>query len=77
MYKLGFEEAEEPKIKMPTFIRSWKRQGSARTTSTSASLTMLKPLTMWITTHWDEPEGWYGKGGGRRVQDWEHTVENS
>ena len=22
--------------------------------------------------HWDEPEGWYGKGGGRRVQDGEH-----
>ena len=19
--------------------------------------------------HWDDPEGWYGKGGGRRVQD--------
>ena len=22
--------------------------------------------------HWDEPEGWYGEGGGRRVQDGEH-----
>ena len=22
--------------------------------------------------HWDDPEGWYGKGGGRRVQDGEH-----
>ena len=22
--------------------------------------------------HWDDPEGWYGEGGGRRVQDWEH-----
>ena len=21
---------------------------------------------------WDDPEGWYGKGGGRRVQDGEH-----
>ena len=19
--------------------------------------------------HWDHPEGWYGEGGGRRVQD--------
>ena len=19
--------------------------------------------------HWDDPEGWYGEGGGRRVQD--------
>ena len=21
---------------------------------------------------WDDPEGWYGEGGGRRVQDEEH-----
>ena len=23
--------------------------------------------------HWDDPEGWYGEGGGRRVQDREHV----
>ena len=23
--------------------------------------------------HWDNPEGWYGEGGGRRVQDGEHV----
>ena len=22
--------------------------------------------------HWDDPEGWYGEGGRRRVQDGEH-----
>ena len=22
-----------------------------------------------ILEHWDDPEGWYGEGGGRRVQD--------
>ena len=22
--------------------------------------------------HWDDPEGWYGERGGRRVQDGEH-----
>ena len=22
--------------------------------------------------HWYDPEGWYGEGGGRRVQDGEH-----
>ena len=22
--------------------------------------------------HWDDPEGWYGEGGGRSVQDGEH-----
>ena len=23
--------------------------------------------------HWDDPVGWYGVGGGRGVQDWEHV----
>ena len=23
--------------------------------------------------HWDDPEGWFGEGGGRRVQDGEHV----
>jgi len=23
--------------------------------------------------YWDNPEGWYGEGGGRRVQDGEHV----
>ena len=22
--------------------------------------------------HWDDPEGWYAEGGGKRVQDGEH-----
>ena len=22
--------------------------------------------------HWDDPEGWYGERGGRKVQDGEH-----
>ena len=22
---------------------------------------------------WDDPEGWYGEGGGRRIQDGEHV----
>ena len=24
--------------------------------------------------HWDDPEGWYGEGGGRRVQDGENKI---
>ena len=44
------EQAEEPKIKLPTFVGSWKKQENSRKTSTSASLTMLKPLTVCITT---------------------------
>ena len=23
--------------------------------------------------HWDDPEGWYGKGGGGRVKDGKHV----
>ena len=23
--------------------------------------------------HWDDPEGWDGEGGGRRIQDGEHV----
>ena len=51
MYKLGFKEAEESEIKLPTFVGSWRKQGSSRKTSTSASRTTLKPLTVWITTN--------------------------
>ena len=52
MYKLGFKEAEGPQTKLPTFVGSRRRKGSSRKTSTSASLTPLKPLTVWITTNW-------------------------
>ena len=34
MYKLGFKEAEEPGIKLPKFVRSWRKQGSSRKKST-------------------------------------------
>ena len=51
MFKLDLEKAEEPEIKLPTSIGSWEEQESSRKTSTSASLTTLKPLTVWITTN--------------------------
>ena len=51
MYKLGFEEAEEPDIKLLPFFGSWRKQGSFRKTSTSSSLTTLKSLSVWITTN--------------------------
>ena len=44
------EKAEEPEIKLKTSGGSQKKQENARKTSTSVSLTMLKPLTVWITT---------------------------
>ena len=52
MFKLVLEKAEEPEIKLPTFVESWKKQQSSRKTSTSALLTMTKPLTVWITVNW-------------------------
>ena len=49
MFRLVLEKAEEPEIKLPTSTGSWKKQESSRKTSISASLTMPKPLTLWIT----------------------------
>ena len=34
----------KPEINLPTLLVSWRKQGSARKTATSASLTMLKPF---------------------------------
>ena len=45
----GFRKAEEPEIKLPTSAGSLKKQESSRKTSTSALLTIPKPLTVWIT----------------------------
>ena len=50
MFKLDLEKTEEPEIKLPTSAGSWKKQESSRKTST-ALLTMPKPLTLWITIH--------------------------
>ena len=36
----------------PTDVGLSKKQESSRKTSTSASLTTLNPLTVWITTNW-------------------------
>ena len=47
--QVGFAKAEEPEIKLPTSIRSSKKQENSRKASTSALLTMPKPLTVWIT----------------------------
>ena len=41
-YKMNFKEAEEPEIKLSTFVGSWQKQGSSRKTSIPASLTMIQ-----------------------------------
>ena len=51
MFKLDLEKAEEPEIKLPTSAGSLRKQESSRKSSTSASLTTLKPLTVWIRTN--------------------------
>ena len=38
LYKLGFEEAVELEVKLPTFVGSWRKQGNSRKIPTSASL---------------------------------------
>ena len=51
MFKLDLEKTEKSEIKLPTSVESSKKQENSRVTSTSASLTMLKSLTVWITTN--------------------------
>ena len=63
MYKLDLENAEEPEIKLPTSIGSQKKQENSRQTFTSASLTTLKPLTVWLTTNC-----------GRFLKRWEYQT---
>ena len=48
MYKLDLEKGEEPEIKLPTSVGSQK---NARELQKMSSLTMLKPLTVWLTTN--------------------------
>ena len=50
MFNLDLEKAEEPE-KFPTSVGSLKKQESSRNTSTSALLTMPKPLTVCMTTN--------------------------
>ena len=48
----GFRKGRETRDKLPTSVGSLKKQESSRKISTSALLTMPKPLTVWITTNW-------------------------
>ena len=53
MYSLDLEKAVEPdRNKIANICWIIEKQGNSRNTSTSASLTMLKHLTAWITTNW-------------------------
>ena len=66
MFKLDLEKEEEPEIKLPTTVKSQKRQENSRKTSTSTSLlTTLKPLIVWITTNY-----------GKFFKKWEYLLRN-
>ena len=48
-----------------TCIISYKKQ--------IASLGLMQDTGCSGLVHWDDPERWYGEGGGMTVQDWEHV----
>ena len=62
IFKLDLEKTEEPEIKLPTSAGSLKKQESFRKTS-SALLTMPKPLIVWIT-----------KNCGKFLKRWEYQT---
>ena len=67
MFKLDLKKAEEPEIKLPTSVRSLKKQESCRKKKKSiyALLTMQKPLTVWITINCENSE----RDGSTRLPD--------
>ena len=86
MFKLDLEKAEEPEIKFPASTGSQKKQENYR--KTSASLTMLKPLTVWITENcgkfwkrWEYQTTWTASWGtcmqfknNRQNQTWDNRL---
>ena len=62
MFKLDLEKVEETEVKLATSIGSSKKQESSSKKSTSALLTMPKPLTVWIT-----------KKTGKFLKRWKYT----
>ena len=51
MYKLAFKKVVESEIKLPALLGTWRKLENSTKTSNSFSLTMLKPLTVLITTN--------------------------
>ena len=52
-------------------------ENSSETCIISFMKRVASPVSMQDTgclglVHWDDPEGWYGEGGRRRLQDGEH-----
>ena len=56
------------KVKIIHFINSLKNLKLKRVASPGS----MHDTGCLGLVHWEDPEGWYGEGGGRRVQDGEH-----
>ena len=51
MYKLDSEKAEEPEIKLPAFMGSWKKAREFQKKIYFCFIDYAKALTVWITTN--------------------------
>ena len=63
MYKLNWEKAEETEIKLHSLDHGESKETPEKKKFTSASLTMLKPLSVWITTNC-----------GKFLKRWEYQI---
>ena len=63
VFKLDFQKVEDPEIKLPISIGSLKKHEHSWKTSTSDSLIMPKPLTVWMTT-----------SSGKFLKSWEYQT---
>ena len=79
-----YETAKETQMYITVFWTLWEREGGMiwengiKTCIISykkriATPGLMQDIGSLGLVHWDDPEGWYGEGGGRRVQDGEHV----
>ena len=79
-----FSTAKETQMYRTVFWTLWEREtgmiweNGIETCIISYKKRIATPGLMQDTgslglVHWDDPEGWYGEGGGRGVQDGEHV----
>ena len=73
--RFRYDLVTKQQIYLKVFGKIW--ENGIETCKISCMKRVASPGSMHDTgclglVHWDDPEGWYGKGGGRRVQDGEH-----
>ena len=76
--------AKETQMYRTVFWTLWERErgmiweNGIKTCIISYKKRIASPGSMQNTgslglVHWDDPDRWYGEGGGMEVQDWEHV----